>query len=816
MRRWQPAFILLLMSVLCLLSAPVKAQDQPPELVFIHSTIDEESLKNANNGNGIGLNVYFTFKDLQNEERPIPSNDIGIKKTEIQVKGGDLVTASRLELAQQTPIKIAIVLDRSGSMGPEKKGGDIDKVKPLAMQAVQQIGESNPQALFTIFTFAGGVTRHPKDTTEFVGWGNASQLIEQEYSINNKDQNTCLLGALSSAIGVLNDEIRDDPSTRRAILLFTDGKSDPPQNSGGTCSHDQPDPNNQNRVSDENIRTAISGALKQIPIHTIGLCRGSNDPKAPEAVRCPPKDIDTITLKRIADITGGFWQLPSNDEQKIKEAFDQIIVGLNSEWVAHATVFPCNTDSGTLYLTVSRGQNTYTDLPVGINVPFDKDKCITAPPPEAKGSITTLPAKSPDGKFYNGQFTIQSPDINTVKTIEIEVFNTKDKIPINPPLEPINFNPADSKSTAIIIPANRLTAGSNYTVRIRAFGKNKVPIPTGREGNVLDEKEFGVEAREIVQAPKISKITPSSVRNTEAGQILSVKIEVEDPSKQIKPGFVTCQVEIQEIPLATGDQDGCDRANWQITITIPKTSKQLTDGQRYTLNAELRLQDQQPIKASQPFDAAFERGPNWIERNGRFVLGSVLALLVCAAIVAAIIYVRQRPETLPDPRQPIGGRDPVTVLRSSRPRPTAKLNDQPYPELPPVIATPNQKSAAAPPPDATMVVDGPALPTPHLRAHVMQSDDHEMERQESIFTAFPIVIGRTEGDLIIKDPKISNPHAKIGLAPDGKSFVLTILKSSNRTFVGTQQLEVGATMPFTDRIVIRLGPKTIVELTPKL
>ena len=63
------------------------------------------------------------------------------------------------------------------------------------------------------------------------------------------------------------------------------------------------------------------------------------------------------------------------------------------------------------------------------------------------------------------------------------------------------------------------------------------------------------------------------------------------------------------------------------------------------------------------------------------------------------------------------------------------------------------------------------------------------------------VVGREEGDIVLGDPKVSNPHAKFRLEDD--TFILWDFGSKNGTFVNGEQI-ICAT-PLEDNDEIRFG-----------
>lgn len=68
------------------------------------------------------------------------------------------------------------------------------------------------------------------------------------------------------------------------------------------------------------------------------------------------------------------------------------------------------------------------------------------------------------------------------------------------------------------------------------------------------------------------------------------------------------------------------------------------------------------------------------------------------------------------------------------------------------------------------------------------------------------MIGRKDGDLILNDPKVSSPHAKLRLKDT--EFVLTDFDTTNGTFVNDQR--ISAATPIKENDEIRIGDTTFV------
>ena len=68
------------------------------------------------------------------------------------------------------------------------------------------------------------------------------------------------------------------------------------------------------------------------------------------------------------------------------------------------------------------------------------------------------------------------------------------------------------------------------------------------------------------------------------------------------------------------------------------------------------------------------------------------------------------------------------------------------------------------------------------------------------------VIGRKDGDLILDDPKVSNPHAKFTI--EDKGFVVWDFGSKNGTYVNGERIR--AATPLKENDLVKIGDTTFV------
>jgi hypothetical protein len=68
------------------------------------------------------------------------------------------------------------------------------------------------------------------------------------------------------------------------------------------------------------------------------------------------------------------------------------------------------------------------------------------------------------------------------------------------------------------------------------------------------------------------------------------------------------------------------------------------------------------------------------------------------------------------------------------------------------------------------------------------------------------VLGRKDGDIVLEDPKVSNPHAKFVL--ENESFVVWDFGSKNGTFVNGERIR--AATPLKENDTLKIGDTTFI------
>jgi VWFA-related protein len=194
-----------------------------------------------------------------------------------------------LELAENEPINIALVMDTSGSMA----GTKIKDAKSAASNFISNL-DANDRAAFLTFD------EIIKPQTDFTS--DRGIILDRIALVDaNPNAGTCMYDAAYQAVQLASTL----PSGRRAVILFTDGV-DETSTGGRACSV---------HTVDDVIGLASEGGTRT-PIYTLGL--GNR--------------IDENTLKRIADLTGGRY-IYSPDSSQLDTVFQLLSDQLRSQYV---------------------------------------------------------------------------------------------------------------------------------------------------------------------------------------------------------------------------------------------------------------------------------------------------------------------------------------------------------------------------------------------------------------------------------------------------------------------------------------------------
>lgn len=279
---------------------PVFAQgrQQPTRLVVnfpdLRETFDQQD-----------LSVYFTLLDDNNTA----VNEADFDNIRVIIDGQ---TFPAIVQRPQTPLYLTLVIDTSGSMRPAAF-----EMLAAARRAVTAMPEGT---FINVIRFNEVITS--SGLTE--DRGRALAFIDN-LQMGDFNGGTCLYDAAMTAMTQLQNT---DRRSRRAVILFTDGRDELRQGQGDRCS----------QATFDEVINAFRNDAWRTPLYTIGLQGGNN--------------IDEGELQSLADATGGIFAVGAT--QRINELFTQIVRALNSQYLVEARLcLPAGNYGGVLALTAN-------------------------------------------------------------------------------------------------------------------------------------------------------------------------------------------------------------------------------------------------------------------------------------------------------------------------------------------------------------------------------------------------------------------------------------------------------------------------------
>lgn len=237
----------------------------------------------AENEIAYDVNIYLSIVDSTGN----PIKDLTTDSLTV-TEDSQKVEITSLDLASEEPISIVLVMDTSGSMS----GTGATAAKIAASNFISRMGNDDRVA---IVTFDNTVKTKINFTTDHIAALNQISLIEVV-----RGAGTCLYDAAYQAIQMASTL----PSGQRAVILFTDGVDE--TSSGVVCS---------THTTEDVINIASEGGTRT-PIYTLGM--GSR--------------IDTNTLKRLAELTGGRYS-NSPDSSQLDAVFLRLSDQLRSQYI---------------------------------------------------------------------------------------------------------------------------------------------------------------------------------------------------------------------------------------------------------------------------------------------------------------------------------------------------------------------------------------------------------------------------------------------------------------------------------------------------
>jgi hypothetical protein len=773
--------ILLLSLAILFLPLATQAQEQPPEVVAI-STVPEQQ------ANGLQLRTFFVVRDKATG-RVIPPNKI--EQTRYQLPDEEESVSAVLE-DPTTPIKIALLLDESGSMAPYVSG-----VRAAAKDA---IAKAPDQAQFAIFRFSDvasqGQITPSLDFTPKADSATINTFIDTQYD-SRPNAPTCLYNIALQAIRYLAQSAK--PEERRAIILFTDGKDE--RLGGGQCS---------DRSLEDVTREADPDSMTATPIYTVGLCA---EPTC--------GTIDKPVLERMSSQTKAISRVSTSD--KLTDLFYSIMDDLKGQRLARAIIAPCQEKQVTLLVKLVDANE-----PIRGIVPFTNDRCytpratvdISEPQPNAKENMYVFPA------------TINNLSPLELRSLAVQVVDPNNTTVFTSTLQDAQYQipSQDKRDVTIPIQARSMITPGDYTLRVSGVAPegvaflNKTKLQ-GRTPQVLGEIQFKHTLSADVQ------IAISSVRPREDLSAITITVQIEhkdiiDPANlrflQYQGKFFKDTTEIASFGPSGIDLTNAE-SSFVVEVPLPDKVRNITADTAYKVSLTLLTPaDSRSGKGpqnydsnQQPFTLTLPAQKSWWERVRPVVISpfTLWALLVVVlAAIGAYVYSRYRSRrVIPRPF------NSATVLPSMPPankpaRPKRPTEPSVVVNTPPPIVTQIHPDAAG----ETVLHTGTEVATaqrkPRVWIKIVQTVDPSQLREQTL--GLPCVIGRENAHVVITgDPKISRAHAEIRYEDD--QFLIVDRNSVNGTFVANTQLTKGGSMPLIGTTTVRLGPNTTIEVKTK-
>lgn len=280
-------------------------------------TVNEQVV--TDNGDDLGLDVYFTWQDGDGKAVIPPSF------ATVLLEDGTRTPAE----IEKRPFYVAVVLDASGSMA--------EVFEESRREALALVEAAPSEVVFAVIRFEEQIDVVQPFTEDRELVTAAINQVEPE------NKGTCLYDAAYSAILSLNQIAPNNP--RRAISIFTDGRDQLSRSSNAPCS----------RRTFQQAQTFA--AAEDLPIFTIGITGDRNAP----------------TIVALTDLAENASSFTVDDTA---ESPDAIINLVNSQWVAHANLRPTSgPQRGLLLFTFALGDPLPPQL-----LEFNSPRDYTNPP----------------------------------------------------------------------------------------------------------------------------------------------------------------------------------------------------------------------------------------------------------------------------------------------------------------------------------------------------------------------------------------------------------------------------------------------------
>ncbi len=693
--------------IFCFLWSSNAYAQGPEGIVVIYPAVEEQE-------DSLALNVFFTIVDGAGQ----PVSDANIKSVDIQLLGGTDAPVEASYGDPLTPFYVALLLDTSGSMQ-----NVMESVREAAQKAIDK---APPTAHFAVIPFNKLKIQEGEELHLAADFTNNLGLVQNTITRIKAEPNapTCLYDATYKAVELLEQQVQS-PQERRAIILFTDGKDeqlDPP----GPCSF----------YGYENvIDKALPSNAPNTPIHTIGLCVDNT--------------CSNLNRTELRDMARDTYAFSAFGEQKdIGDRFQEIINGLNSQFVAQANIFA---QRGANKAALIVKLNDEVELTTTFH--FFSNREYTKPALPVSAEITGVGYEAQQD-IYTLSLSLISPE--SIHQVVVEVWDTAKGIQIG---EPQIFD--DPEAT---IQLERETTGfedgGEYAFRVKALDEEGFLIKSEEGETILAESGI------VYSPPQVEVVfaIQSVEVNLESGN-LSLDLEVLDETQEFNKyeGFIVDKDTGQKVhsfgpELFPGKQ---------IEETLPDNMIAAQASKSYHVTLSLITKSEQRLPA-EPYEFTIipPPQPSTFSRIMSALISPYVcipSLIIILCVIVLFIYWRWPKKEKPLPK----------------PYRTSAMD---------VVVPPSQL---------------------RLRLTVLKTPI-ALSEKEKIITNFPYTIGRQGCNFNISSPNISRRHAEITV--QNEQLFLTDLRSSNGTFIGNQRLDPHQPRRLDSPTIVRLGSQTEIKL----
>jgi len=733
---------LLIVVLAGLLQPPARAQTSLQAATLFTSAEDA--------GDHLQLRQVFTILD---NNQPIP-------KEAIQFEGEGQIYGSSFEpmpakIQEATmPLRIALVIDASGSMAEE--------IKDVRQAAVSFARKAPNNAEIAVFRFAQDVV----SVQGFTGKNQIALIENAILSIQNNPPgtgNTCFYNATLEAIKAANS---GDQGSRPAVVIFTDGID----SESGSCGEiKENEVVNQARQQNGRITTQV---------HTIGLC-----------VTEGCGNVNTDALRALAEKT--FASTKTGTLNELDQLFDTILTSLNSQWVATADIKPKQgTQKGTIDF---KGRINGLPTSMTLTPEFDSPKDYTAGPPRI-----TIARSQPDAKNKEYAVTLSVTNPETVKEIILVVRAEDSTIPLQ------QKTIKDIRSTMLLSHSfDGLSEGGRFCQDVRAVSTDGKEIKNGDNPILFS----GCQAHTLARPKPTFKFAekPSFDRDEQAFIIKLSEVQQADGVKLSYDGSINQGN--QSIMAFQGilPQDGMIDVDLK-DAKDPQAVIEATEAKDYTLHLTLEnpASGEQFHAPPEVFTVEGRKQLSFWQRVGLalgtpIVLSSILVIVVLVAgvlVTTALVRSNRRnhtpqPKDIHGPPTEFGHRSsPREPLVASRMSSGATEIDDGEPEI-------RIRFVETPDPERNheRVIKSFPCVIGRENSALLIHGDAKISRQH-------VQISLHDSKIMIEDLGSSN----------GTAFVV---QDSGGMYTVKKAIPKRGSAEWDNQSLIRIGTKTVIELIPQ-